>query len=68
MPIYNVDGETYNISDKEVKAFENDFPNAKVRYSVDGEDYDIAINEREDFPKTFPMQNTARYRNKRVTA
>lgn len=54
MPIYNVDGETYNISDKEVKAFENDFPNAKVRYSVDGEDYDIAINEREDFLKDFP--------------
>lgn len=54
MPIYNVDGETYNISDNEVKDFEKDFPDATVRYSADGDDYDIPIKERDSFLKDFP--------------
>lgn len=54
MPIYNVNGKTYNIPENLVDKFEKDMPNASIRYENEGKLYDIPLSKKDGFTKAFP--------------
>ena len=54
MPIYNVNGKTYNIPDSLVDKFEKDMPDASIRYENEGKLYDIPLSKKDGFTKAFP--------------
>ena len=54
MPIYYVKGETYDIPDDKVKAFEARYPESAVEYENGSDRYRIPIHRREGFLKRFP--------------
>lgn len=59
MPIYTTSyGKRYNISADIADQFEQDFPDARVRYEASGEMYDIPLNKRDGFIKAFPNAKT----------
>ena len=63
MPIYKLNGETYDIPNDVVADFEKDNPNATVTYFANGDEYEIPVNERDGFLTEFPdatTENTTR--------
>ena len=59
MPIYTTSyGKRYNIPADIADQFEQDFPDARVRYEASGEMYDIPLNKRDGFIKAFPNAKT----------
>ena len=54
MPIYKLNGKTYNIPDDVVSRFEQDNPNATIAYSVGDKKYEIPLSKREGFLSAFP--------------
>ncbi len=65
MPIYNLNGKTYNIPDDVVNDFENDNPDARIQYSAGGKKYDIPVSEKQGFLEAFP---DAKYREQEKPA
>ena len=58
MPIYKLNGETYDIPNDVVADFEKDNPNATVTYFTNGDEYEIPVNERKGFLEEFPDATT----------
>ena len=58
MPIYKLNGETYDIPDNVVADFEKDNPSATITYHADGDEYEIPVSERDGFLKEFPEATT----------
>ncbi len=54
MPIYKLNGESYDIPENVVSEFEKDNPAATVTYRVGSDEYDIPVSERAAFLKDFP--------------
>ena len=54
MPVYKLNGKTYDIPDDVVADFENDNPDATISYSANGGKYDIPVSERDSFLNDFP--------------
>jgi predicted nucleotidyltransferase len=54
MPKYRVNGDTYNIPEEKVSAFEKRYPNATVDiYDNDGAEYSLPVSEKVNFQKQF---------------
>lgn len=54
MPVYKVNGKTYNIPDDKIEAFEKRYPNSEVEiYDNDGASYSLPISKRGNFQKKF---------------
>lgn len=58
MPIYKLNGDTYDIPDDVVADFEKDNPSATITYHADGDEYEIPVSERDGFLKEFPEATT----------
>ena len=58
MPIYKLNGETYDIPNDVVADFEKDNPNATVTYFTNGDEYEIPVSERDGFLTEFPDATT----------
>lgn len=58
MPIYKLNGETYDIPNDVVADFEKDNPSATITYHADGDEYEIPVSERDGFLKEFPEATT----------
>jgi hypothetical protein len=54
MPVYKLNGQTYDIPENVVANFEKDNPNATVAYQANGNTYDIPVSERKGFLSQFP--------------
>lgn len=54
MPIYKLNGDTYNIPDDVVSSFESDHPEATVRYKTKEGYYNIPVKHRDGFLKKYP--------------
>lgn len=54
MPIYKVNGETYDIPASKQEAFEKRYPDASVSYINAGDTYEIPLNKRDAFLKRYP--------------
>ena len=54
MPIYKLNGKTYNIPDNVASNFEKDNPNATVNYQANGKTYGIPLSKRDGFLKKYP--------------
>ena len=54
MPVYKLNGQTYDIPDNVVANFEKDNPNATVAYQANGNTYDIPVKEKRGFLSQFP--------------
>ena len=54
MPIYKVNGKTYNIPDDKTEGFERQFPTATVAMENNGKKYELPINKRKGFMERFP--------------
>lgn len=54
MPIYKLNGDTYNIPDDVVSRFESDHPEATVRYKTKEGYYNIPVKHRDGFLKKYP--------------
>lgn len=54
MPIYKLNGKTYNIPDDVVANFEKDNPDATIGYSVGDKKYEIPVSKREGFLQAYP--------------
>ncbi|MBR6806149.1 MAG: hypothetical protein IKM47_06515 [Bacteroidaceae bacterium] len=54
MPIYRVNGKTYNIPDDKVEGFEAKYPDATVEYHNEGKRYAIPLDKRVGFLSRYP--------------
>ena len=54
MPVYKLNGQTYDIPEDVVANFEKDNPNATVAYQANGNTYDIPVKEKKGFLSQFP--------------
>ena len=54
MPIYKLNGKTYNIPDNLKDRFENENPGATITVSGGGKNYSIPVSKRNEFFNTFP--------------
>lgn len=54
MPIYRVNGKTYNIPDDKVAGFEARYPEASIEYHNEGKTYQIPLSKRDGFLSRYP--------------
>ena len=54
MPLYKLNGKTYNIPDDVVSNFEKDNPDATIGYSVGDKKYEIPVSKRDGFLQAYP--------------
>ena len=54
MPIYTVNGKTYNIPEEKSEKFEGKFPDATVEYHNEGKTYQLPISKRKAFLAKYP--------------
>ena len=54
MPIYKVNGDTYNIPEEKQQAFEKKYPDAFISYMNGSDEYEIPVAKRDAFVNKFP--------------
>lgn len=61
MPIYKVNGDTYDIPASKQEAFEKKYPDASVSYLNGSDEYEIPLSKRDAFVSKFPKATLKTY-------
>lgn len=61
MPIYKVNGDTYDIPANKQEAFEKKYPDASVSYLNGADEYEIPLSKRDAFVSKFPEATLKTY-------
>ena len=61
MPIYKVNGDTYDIPSSKQEAFEKKYPDASVSYLNGSDEYEIPLSKRDAFVSKFPKATLKTY-------
>lgn len=57
MPLFDYNGKKYNVADKDIKAFAQEFPDATTMLDFNGKKYRVKSSNMEDFAKEFEMSD-----------